>query len=186
MEHHYQKLAQLALLLKSLYPSDTTVHKPVETIKKEAFYPKDLRGLFEMLVHTLTLINKLYRQQDAEGNYISQREDYATALQLLSPLFEAKTLDLPESVRSYYQQLLTEIGYSKSFTWKEVKKITGKSKTRCNNILNQLKGLGLVKQSGKGYRDIYLYELVQMQQPKPGIWEEMMGQWENFKGWEEF
>jgi len=188
MEGHYKKLSKLAILVKTLYPGQTTVHGPIESIDKESIYPEDLRVLYEMLVHTITLINKLYRRQDREGSYISQREDYATALMLISPLFSIQTIKLPESVRNYYQQITNEIGYSSSFTWKDLQKITGKSKTRCNNIIGHLTKLELIKKTGKGYRDIYQYEIVPLrEQMQPtSIWDEAVSEWEGFKAWVEF
>lgn len=186
METHYQKLSSFAVLVKSLYPKAITIHPLYESIDKATIHPEDLQILFEMLVHTITLINRLYRLQDKEGSYISQREDYATALMMISPLFTTKTLQLPESIRRYYQQLLVEIGFSRDFTWKDVQNVTGKSKTRCNNIINNLKEIGMVKQSGKGYRDIYRYELIPMREVNnpPGAWDEAIEEWRDFKGWQ--
>lgn len=188
MEDHYRKLSKFVIQIKSLYPKTTTVHSPAESIDKEKIYPEDIRFLFEMLVHSITLINKLYRLQNKNGDYISQREDYATALMLISPLFTVKTIDLPESIRKYYQQLTTEIGMSKSFTWKDIQRIINRSKTRCHNIINNLIELKLIKQTGKGYRHIYQYELIPINQKnnKSEIWDEVMEQWEGFKGWVEF
>jgi len=159
-DNRYQKLTKLVLLVTSLYPNTTTVHSPEEPIEETKLYPEDLQILFELLLHSITILNSLYRLQDSQGNYISQREDYATALQLISPLFCRKSLELPQSIRKYYGQILNEIGLSRSFTWKELQKISGKSKTRCNNIIQHLQSQKLIKQTGKGYRHIYQYELL--------------------------
>lgn len=65
MQCRYQKITSLAIALKNLFPHATTVQIESGTIS-----PNDVRVLFDMLVHSLTLINKLYRLKDREGNYI--------------------------------------------------------------------------------------------------------------------
>lgn len=156
----YQKITALVIALKNLFPSATTAHDPTVQIESETILQNDVRLLFDSLVHSLTIINKLYRLKDREGNYISQREDYATALMLISPLFEAKTLDIGHNIRTYYQILVDEIGLSTSFNWKDLQTLTGKSKTSCNRIVQNLQELNLVRRVGKGYRSLYKYELV--------------------------
>jgi|WetSurMetagenome_2_1015567.scaffolds.fasta_scaffold07477_2 predicted transcriptional regulator len=186
MNCRYQKITALVIALKNLFPHATTVHDPTVQIESETISPNDVRVLFDMLVHSLTIINKLYRLKDKEGSYISQREDYATALMLISPLFATKTLDISQSVRNYYQILVDETGFSTSFNWKDLQALTGKSKTSCNRILQQLQELNLIRRSGKGYRSLYKYELVPQTQTHETaqIWESAFGDWKDFKGFE--
>jgi len=187
MQCRYQKITALVIALKNLFPHATTVHDPTVQIESETIGPNDVRILFDMLVHSLTIINKLYRLKDKEGSYISQREDYATALMLISPLFATKTLDVSQSVRNYYQILVDETGFSTSFNWKDLQALTGKSKTSCNRILQQLQELKLICRSGKGYKHIYQYELIpQNENHKTAqIWESAFEDWNSFKGYQE-
>lgn len=186
MDCRYQKITALVIALKNLFPHATTVHDPTVQIESETICQNDVRVLFDMLVHSLTIINKLYRLKDKEGSYISQREDYATALMLISPLFAAKTLDIGHNIRNYYQILVDEIGLSTSFNWKDLQTLTGKSKTSCNRIIQNLQELNLVRRAGKGYRSLYKYELVPQTQTHETaqIWETAFEDWNGFKGFE--
>ena len=187
MNLRYQKVTALAIALKNLYPNATTVHDPTRQIESQWMAPKDIQVLFEMLTHSVTLINKLYRQKDGTGNYISQREDYATALMLVSPLFATDSLQVSQGVRKYYQILADEIGFSSSFNWRDLQTLTGKSKTSCNRILQELMELKLIWRSGKGYRHINQYELIPQNenQETAEIWESAFEDWKDFKGYEE-
>jgi len=188
MECRYRKITALVIALKNLFPNATTVHDPTQQIESVTINPKDVRILFESLTHSLTIINKLYRQKDKKGNYISQREDYATALMLISPLFASETLNVSQGVRKYYQILVDEIGFSSSFNWRDLQILTGKSKTSCNRILQDLRELNLIRKNSKGYRQLQNYELI----PQNGnhetteIWESVFENWKGFKGYEEF
>lgn len=186
MQCRYQKITALVITLKNLFPNANTVHDPSVQIESDSILQNDVRLLFESLVHTLTIINKLYRQKDKDGNYISQREDYATALMLTSPLFASGTLDVSQGVRKYYQILVDEIGISSSFNWRDLQTLTGKSKTSCNRILQQLQELNLVRRIGKGYRSLYKYELIPQteNQETSEIWEAAFEDFEDFKGFE--
>jgi hypothetical protein len=186
MTCRYQKITALVIALKNLFPNATTAHDPTVQIESNTILQNDVRLLFESLVHSLTIINKLYRLKDKEGNYISQREDYSTALMLISPLFAAKTLDIGHNIRNYYQILVDEIGFSSSFNWKDLQILTGKSKTSCNRILQQLQELNLVRRCGKGYRSLYKYELIPQTETHETaqIWESAFEDWNNFKGYE--
>lgn len=186
MQCRYQKITALVITLKNLFPNATTVHDPSVQIESDSILQNDVRILFESLVHSLTIINKLYRLKDKDGNYISQREDYATALMLISPLFASETLNVSQNVRNYYQILVDEIGLSSSFNWKDLQILTGKSKTSCNRVLQQLQELNLVRRIGKGYRSLYKYELIPQteNQETSEIWEAAFEDFEDFKGFE--
>jgi len=186
VNYRYQKITSLVIALKNLFPQATTVHDPTTEIESSSILQNDVRILFESLVHALTIINKLYRKKDSEGNYISQKEDYATALMLISPLFAVKTLNVSQNVRNYYQILVDEVGFTTSFNWKELQVLTGKSKTSCNRILQNLQELNLVRRTGKGYRSLYQYELIP-QTANEGtneIWESAFEDWKDFEGFE--
>lgn len=187
MNSRYAKITALTIALKNLYPHATTVHDPTTEIESNIILQNDVRILFESLVHSLTIINKLYRQKDSEGNYISQREDYATALMLISPLFTAQKLDISGNIRNYYQILVDEIGLSSSFNWRDLQLLTGKSKTSCNRILHQLQELNLVRRAGKGYRNLYKYELIPQteKQETDEIWESAFEDFKDFKGFQQ-
>jgi len=182
MNSRYQKITSLVIALKK------TVHDPTTEIESSTILQNDIRILFESLVHSLTIINKLYRQKDREGNYISQREDYATALMLISPLFTAGKLDISGSIRTYYQILVDEIGISSSFNWRDLQALTGKSKTSCNRILQGLRELNLIRKNGKGYRQLQNYELIPTTETHQtaAIWESAFEDFKDFKGWQEF
>jgi uncharacterized membrane protein len=186
MNHRYQKITALVIALKNLYPHATTIHDPTVQIESETIRENDVRLLFDSLVHSLTLINKLYRIKGQEGSYISQREDYATALMLVSPLFAAKTLDIGHNIRNYYQILVDEIGLSTSFNWKDLQTLTGKSKTSCNRIIQQLQELNLIRRTGKGYRSLYKYELIPQTETHQTeqIWDAAFDDYKDFKGWQ--
>jgi predicted transcriptional regulator len=186
MQCRYQKITALVISLKNLFPHATTVHDPTVQIESETILQNDVRLLFDSLVHSLTIINKLYRLKDKEGNYISQREDYATALMLISPLFAAKTMNIGHNIRNYYQILMDEIGLSVSFNWKDLQTLTGKSKTSCNRIIQQLQELSLIRRTGKGYRSLYKYELIPQTQTHETvqIWESAFEDFKEFKGFE--
>jgi len=191
MKAHYKQLTQMAMAVKGLFPGTGTAHAPTERISPGEVYPEDLRCLYELLVHAVTLLNKLYRQKDREGNYISQREDYATALMLLSPLFNIKLLKVPEGTREYYHALVSGIGFSERFSRADLQRLTGKSKTSCNNALQSLMEQGLIRRSGHGYRQVYLYELVMLEKQKGKTeqalsqFEEISGEWGQLRRWED-
>lgn len=159
-DNRYKKLVAFTMSVQALYPNIKTVHSLEEESFREQLYPEDLQVLFELLLHSQTVLQKLYRLKDVKGNYISQREDYAVALEMISPLLSTRGLDVKENVRKYYQTIVDEIGYSRSFTWRDIATLTGKSKTRCNDVLQHLLSYELVKRVGKGYQDIYKYELL--------------------------
>jgi predicted transcriptional regulator len=187
MQCRYQKITSLVIALKNLFPHAASVHDPTVQIESDSILKNDIRILFESLVHCLTIINKLYRLKDKDGNYISQREDYATALMLVSPLFTVSTLDVSQNVRKYYQILVDEIGISNTFTWKDLQILSGKSKTSCNRIIQNLQELNLVRRIGKEYRSLYTYELIPQtsKQQTTQIWESAFEEFKYFKGWEE-
>ncbi|ALO13765.1 hypothetical protein L21SP5_00190 [Salinivirga cyanobacteriivorans] len=187
MECRYLKITSLVIALKNLFPRATTVHDPTTEIESSTILQNDVRILYESLVHSLTVINKLYRQKDSEGNYISQREDYATALMLISPLFTAQKLDISGNIRNYYQILFDEIGLSSSFNWRDLQALTGKSKTSCNRILQGLRELNLIRKNGKGYRQLQNYELIPQTRAQEAseIWESAFEEFKDFKGWQE-
>lgn len=188
MDNRYKRVTDLSIALKNLYPYATSVHDNTARIDTETIKSKDVKVLFESLVHSLTIINKLYRQKDAEGNYISQKEDYATALMLVSPLFAAKTIHAGHNVMEYYHILLDEIGFSDGFNRHDLQRLTGKAKSSCNRILNGLLELNLIRKSGRGYRQLNQYELIPQSEPDEtaGIWESVFENFKDFKGFEKF
>jgi len=188
MDNRYKKITDLAIALKNLYPYATTIHDNTVRIDTNTIKPKDVKVLLESLVHSLTIINKLYRQQDAEGNYISQKEDYATALMLVSPLFASKTINAGHNIMEYYHILLDEIGFSAEFNWHDLQRLTGKAKSSCNRILKGLLELNLIRKCGRGYRQFYQYELVPQTETDETVhvWESAFEEFKDFKGFEEF
>jgi len=101
-------------------------------------------------------------------------------------LFASETLNVSQGVRKYYQILVDEIGLSSSFNWKDIQVLTGKSKTSCNRVIQQLQGLNLIRRSGKGYRSLYKYELIPQTETHETdqIWETAFEDWKGFKGWQ--
>jgi predicted transcriptional regulator len=81
---------------------------------------------------------------------------------------------------------MDEIGLSVSFNWKDLQTLTGKSKTSCNRIIQQLQELSLIRRTGKGYRSLYKYELIPQTQTHETvqIWESAFEDFKEFKGFE--
>lgn len=188
MKNRYQKIVALVIALKNLFPHIKTIHDPTIKIESDIFIKNDISLLYDMLVHCLTVINRLYRNKDKEGNYISKREDYATALMLISPLFAAETMKISENVREYYQLLVDEISFTTPFTWRDLQALTGKKKTSCNRIIQELIQLKLIRKAGRGHRGLYLYELIPQDpvEETSYIWESAIEEWKDTKVYEPF
>ena len=164
-------LFELCQLITNLYP-DFQTQNPYNCFKDKInlsgyFYrhhKEDIYRLYHLLVHCLTCINHIYRIQDKQGNYLSDKQDNITTLAMLQG--EGFTnLILPQAVRETYKELMSYYGTETTFTAKKARFILQLSKTTFNRHLQQLQQLGYLHQSGGNKKSGYQYQLLDKLNP---------------------
>jgi hypothetical protein len=155
-EKLYQTLADLAIVVRSLYPQDATKNpfRRVIPFQDQAF---ETVWLFDQLVHSITLVNHLSRYRDREGHWISERGDVLAALHLMQNLLNPNLLLTPsekDTVRIINQHMGQGI-----FTRHNVQQLTGLSKTHSSRQIGKLLQSGLIRIAGGHKNRGYRYQL---------------------------
>ena len=163
--HVKQKTTQLADLVVSLlrvYPGHTTVNRfktPPFTLPENQS-PK-LQKLFKMLVHASTLINENYRMKDQQGHYMSQKEDYINALNLMKDLvlyFDTRKGNYEHEILAIMQVIQEKNG---EITAKQLQGFTGYSRSMCKRIITLSLDKCWINRTGGNQKSGYTYILAQ-------------------------
>jgi len=150
--HIKQKTNQLADLVVSLlrvYPKHATVNKfKTPPFKLPENQTIKLQKLFKMLVHTSTLINENYRIKDQQGRYMSQREDYVNAINLMKDLvlyfdtrkghYEHEILAIMQVIQEKYKEI----------TAKQLQEFTNYSRSMIKRIITISIDKGWISRTG--------------------------------------
>jgi len=161
--HIKQKTTQLADLVVSLlrvYPKHATVNKfKTPPFKLPENQTIKLQKLFKMLVHTSTLINENYRIKDQQGRYMSQREDYVNAINLMKDLvlyfdtrkghYEHEILAIMQVIQEKYKEI----------TAKQLQEFTGYSRSMVKRIITTSIDKEWIVRKGGNRKSGYTYLL---------------------------
>lgn len=152
-------IVELAMLLERINKELTTYNPYNNLINRVAqryvHCGSEELKLYKLLVHGITLLNKLYRTQN-EGSYVVEREDMLTALSLMGESINPY-IKVSKTNTEYYHAMYKLYG-QRSFKRRYVEKGLGISKSHANRILETLEKEGLLKKSGARNRG-YVYEI---------------------------
>jgi hypothetical protein len=162
-KHVTQKTAQLADLVVSFLrvcPRHSTVNrfKP-PPFKLPENQNKKLQKLFRMLVHTSTLINEKYRVKDQQGRYMSQKQDYINALNLMKDLvlyFDTRKGHYEHEILAIMEIIQEKNGH---FTAKQLQEFTGYSRSMVKRIITTGIDKSWVMRTGGNRKAGYTYVL---------------------------
>jgi len=142
-------IADLHLLIQILYPSRRTTNPEVGIIEIIQFttYQKQL---IKDTVHSLTIINELYRDKDKYGVLYSTKEDIYNAIHLLQNELNIphQSYLLAPNLRWFYKEL-QQYYQDTFFTSKEVQLKLEKAKTTVYEHLTELVDKELIEIIGK-------------------------------------
>ena len=120
--------------------------------------PKDEVKLFDRLVHSITLLNHMYRVHHLEKGYESIREDVLNAASLLQLSFNPESMLFIKTKMIYWG--LEEFYGVEEFTVREASlKLIINQKTMSKHIM-ALRNVGYVKHVRTGIRNTYYYQIV--------------------------
>jgi len=142
-------VTQLAILLQQLNTKHYTYNpynKLINRIaERYAYCGEDELKLFKLLVHGITLLNKVYRIKD-KNRYVVQREDVLIALDLMGE--SVSPFSKMSNTNTEYYHALFKIFGTLSFNRKDVEFKLRISKTHANRVLKDLTKKGLLIKSG--------------------------------------
>ena len=161
--HIKQKTSQLADLVVSLlriYPKHATVNRfSVPPFKLPENQSQKLQKLFKMLIHASTIINENHRVKDQQGRYMSQREDYINAINLMKDLvlyfdirkghYEHEILAIMEVIQEKYGQISA----------KQLQEFTNYSRSMVKRIITISIDKGWISRTGGNQKTGYTYIL---------------------------
>lgn len=153
----YLMIRDLCYLLSGLLPQVKT-RNPIECYDDllEELGSKE-RGIFNLLVHQLTLLHRNYRMKE-RGSYLSEKEDILIALEIMGS--RLNPMGFMSSLRKeYYLTIETYFGHS-VFKRKEVMGIIGLKKSHTQRILNDLVKAGMLYQHERKGSLGYLYQIM--------------------------
>lgn len=156
LKYRKYHIKDLNIIIKLLYPYRQTINKFTRLLNQLTFTAPQ-QELLITTIHSLTIVNEMYRDQDKWGRLYSTREDVINAIFMLQNELDLqeKSCVLPAATRWFYSQL--QIYFSDlDFTSTEVSKKLIKSKSACYRHLTELVDRQLVSVSGKKGQT-YLY-----------------------------
>ena len=156
------ELINLVISLLRVFPKHTTVNRfkepPLSLPKNQE---KKTQKLFKMLVHSSTLINENYRTKDKQGRYLSQKEDYVNALNLMKDIilyFDTKKGSYEHEILALLQILQEKKG---EISNKYLQEFTGYSRSNCKRIITLFFDRNWIKRTGGNRKTGYTYLLVE-------------------------
>ena len=155
------QLADLVVSLLRIFPQHTTTNRfkePPFTIPKNQ--QAKMQKLFRMLVHTSTLINESYRTKDKHGRYMSRKEDYINALNLMKDLvlyFDVRKGRYEHEILAILEIIREQKG---EITGKYLEEFTGYSRSHCKRIITLFLDRGWIIRDGGNKKAGYTYLLV--------------------------
>ena len=157
----YGLLEDFVLLIAALYPDLETENRYENKIKLP--YPnKELKELYPLLIHSLTLLNHIYREK-SHYKFISDKQDLVIALSLIELFTTGRagkdSLKISRVMKKSYKVLLHHTGPQEKLTAKKIRSLLYKSKSSCHGLIQKLEACGYLKKTG-GYKNRgFLYEL---------------------------
>lgn len=161
--HIKQKTSQLADLVVSLlriYPKHATANRfrppPFKLPENQS---QKLQKLFKMLVHASTIINENYRIKDQQGRYMSQREDYINAINLMKDLvqyFDIRKGHYEHEIQAIMQVIQEKYG---QITAKQLQEFTSYSRSMIKRIITTSIDKGWIIRTGGNQKTGYTYIL---------------------------
>ncbi len=155
-------IKDLNIIVKLLYPYRQTINK-FSCLLDQMSFTEVQQELLKATVHSLTIINEMYRDKDKFDRIYTTREDVINAIVMLQNELDLKDQPsiLSPSVRWFYSQLQQYFG-GLDFTSREVSRTFRKSKSTCYRHLTELVDRELVKITGKKEM-AYTYHLTETQ-----------------------
>jgi hypothetical protein len=150
----YDRLLCLALSLTELHTNINT-HNPFEDgfALPEHLASKKMVQLYNLLIHGITCLHYVQREQTLEGKYISEPEDNTAALSLMAQLLPLPNFALTEAQLLFYKYLYEQYGTTKGFTVRQVIKLRYYKNVAIIRVyIQKLKKMGLLEVTGNKYR----------------------------------
>ncbi len=153
-------IKDLNVIIKLLYPYRQTINKFNYLLDRMTFTEVQ-QELLKTTVHSLTIINEMYRDKDKFNRIYTTREDVINAIFMLQNELDLKdqSIILPPPVRWFYSQLQQHFG-GLEFTSREVGRKFRKSKSTCYHHLTELVDRELVEITNKKGQ-AYVYYLTE-------------------------
>ncbi len=156
------QLTDLVVSLLRVFPKHTSINRfnePPLTLPENQ--QSKMQKLFRMLVHTSTLINENYRSKDKHGRYMSQKEDYINALNLMKDLilyFDVRKGGYEHEMLAILQILQEANGL---ITSKHLQEFTEYSRSQCKRIITLFLDRGWIIRTGGNKKAGYTYKLTE-------------------------
>lgn len=154
--------------IKTLLQNCIRLLKPLKVINpyanklslpEEAFKIRRLNSNFQSFVKQITLLNQYQRKKDKQSRVITEKQDLATAIEIMFDSIILKVDELDGSLRDFYEKLkayINERGKEYEFTQREIRQTLRISKTQMQRFINDLLQLEYLQQSGgyanRGYK----------------------------------
>ena len=159
----YQNLYLMAIVLNDVTPSFIRTKNPYSRfIDKAEMLPhinrEQMEELYHLLVHGLTSMNYLYREQHG-AFYFSSKEDNMQALLLIQKIaFPDTVLGIP-TIKTY-NRLWMHYKQEYTFTINDAVKVSKRNKTTAKTHFYRLMEAGKIIRVGGNGRVGYLHKLV--------------------------
>jgi len=148
------------IIIKLLYPYRQTINKYSHLTSKMPFTTAQ-KELLKTTIHSLTIINEMYRDTDKYGRLYSTREDLTNAVFMLQNELDlqGQIYLLKPNLRWFYGQLEQHFG-GLTFTRRQVSNKLIKSKSTCYRHLTELVDRELLEITGKS-KNTYQYYFIE-------------------------
>ena len=158
-EPYYMYLEFLEKTTQSLFLDEKSFN-PEQELREGIInqLPKDQVKLFDRLVHSITLLNHMYRVHHLEKGYESIREDVLNAASLLQLSFNPESMLYVKTKMIYWA--LEEFYGTEEFTAREASLKLVLNKQTLSKHLMALRTVGYVNHVRTGERNTYYYRLV--------------------------
>ena len=132
-------------------------------LPKEAHKIRRLNDLFQCYVKQVTILNQYQRNKDQQGRLITEKEDVATAIEIMFDSIILKVDELDGSLRLFYEELKNYVkqkGKDYEFIQREIRHTLKVSKTQLQRHIYQLEGLEYLQKRGLGIHGAVKYKIV--------------------------
>jgi hypothetical protein len=156
----YSLLYDFVLLISQIYPDLLTENRFYRA--KLPYGNPELQELYELLIHSLTLLNQIHREKSGR-KYISEKVDVVVALSLIELFLAhspgASTLTKNRKVRYYYGLLLEKVGEDERLTTKKILLLLGLSRSTGIRLIKEMFFCGFLRRVGGNRARGYQYQL---------------------------
>lgn len=148
------------VLIKLLYPYRQSINK-YERLTNQMSFNTSQKALLKQVIHSLTVLNETYRDQDKIGRLYTTREDVINGIVLLQNELDLKDQKIlfPYALQHFYKELKTHF-IAQQFTSREVCRKIRKSKSSCYRNLSELVDRNKVKLVGRKQQS-FVYQLIE-------------------------